>query len=441
MHTLSGGLAINRANRSFLNPLRSGGIGRIWAQNAHVNISTIRATVKLIRARQGIPEGVECEAATKPELDVSTSSNNGAAKKTPRHLPQDLRGSNEVDGREVAQRVLDRLLIHTRRRPTSSRTREEVAAICDLTEELLRKAEEAACGREPAYVLFVGWWYGTCTEAAFKYLHNAEAAIARLYTAAEARAVIPEAVRRAREALSADDPMCEVAQKLMEEARDPKSETSTETLSKVIEAGHEAADRQRSRLRTFRNVLLVGMVVTTLMLVGFIVLAAFRPTLLPLCFSPDLPEVVCPTRSGQDASPGIPPDVSSGGDFFAVALLGLMGGSLSAAIFIRDLYTNTTPYNVSIPLALLKLPAGSLTAVVGMILLVGGFVPGFSAIDTQAQILAYALTLGFAQQLFTQVIDQRAQKLVASVPTKARGVPGPRDIVPPQDSGAVQRGI
>jgi hypothetical protein len=125
--------------------------------------------------------------------------------------------------------------------------------------------------------------------------------------------------------------------------------------------------------------------------------------------------------------PGVPPEVSTSGDFFAVVMLGFMGGGLSAAVFIRDLYTNATPYSVSIPLALLKLPAGSLTAAVGMILLAGEFVPGFTAVDKQAQILAYALVFGFAQQLFTQVLDQRAQKLVASVPTKARGIAGPGD--------------
>ena len=95
-----------------------------------------------------------------------------------------------------------------------------------------------------------------------------------------------------------------------------------------------------------------------------------------------------------------------------------------------------TPYNISIPLALLKLPAGALTALVGIILLAGEFVPGFSAIDKQIQILAYALVFGFAQQLFTQAVDQRAQRLVESVPTKARGIPGPVGRARATDDGA-----
>jgi hypothetical protein len=191
------------------------------------------------------------------------------------------------------------------------------------------------------------------------------------------------------------------------------------------------------------------MVVTTLLLGGFIALSAVYPTLVPICFVQDpapadinKPNVACPTRAGRDPVPGVGEyEVSTGADLFAVALLGLMGGALSAALFIRDLYTNATPYNVSIPLALLKIPAGALTAIVGIILLAGQFVPGFTAVDKQIQILAYALVFGFAQQLFTQVLDQRAQKLVASVPTKARGISGPAQDAAEQRDGSAQRVI
>jgi hypothetical protein len=105
----------------------------------------------------------------------------------------------------------------------------------------------------------------------------------------------------------------------------------------------------------------------------------------------------------------------------AVALMGLLGGSLSAAVFIRGLYlNNSTPYNVAVPLALSKLPAGAMTSVLGMVLLAGDFVPGFTAVDKQGQVLAYAILFGFAQQLFTQLLDRRAERLLANVPTKAR---------------------
>ena len=43
--------------------------------------------------------------------------------------------------------------------------------------------------------------------------------------------------------------------------------------------------------------------------------------------------------------------------------------------------------------------------------------PGFSVIDQQSQILAYAFVLGFAQQLFTKMLDNRAERLLANVPS------------------------
>jgi hypothetical protein len=67
----------------------------------------------------------------------------------------------------------------------------------------------------------------------------------------------------------------------------------------------------------------------------------------------------------------------------------------------------------------LKLPAGATAALLGILLVAGDFVPGFSAIDRQTQILGYSVVFGFAQQLFTQWLDQRGKNLVANVPTKA----------------------
>jgi hypothetical protein len=66
----------------------------------------------------------------------------------------------------------------------------------------------------------------------------------------------------------------------------------------------------------------------------------------------------------------------------------------------------------------------------------GEFVPGFTAVDKQIQILAYALVFGFAQQLFIQVVGQRARRLVSNVPTKARGISAPdREMEVPQCGG------
>jgi hypothetical protein len=48
----------------------------------------------------------------------------------------------------------------------------------------------------------------------------------------------------------------------------------------------------------------------------------------------------------------------------------------------------------------------------------GQFVPGLSNLDTQGQILAYAVVLGIAQQLVTRFVDRQAQDVLGSVPGK-----------------------
>ena len=60
----------------------------------------------------------------------------------------------------------------------------------------------------------------------------------------------------------------------------------------------------------------------------------------------------------------------------------------------------------------------------GLVLMAGGFVPGLSALDSSAQILAWALVFGFSQQLLTRLVDQRANTLLENV--GGRGAAGER---------------
>ena len=78
----------------------------------------------------------------------------------------------------------------------------------------------------------------------------------------------------------------------------------------------------------------------------------------------------------------------------------------------------STPYGVPVALAVLNLPAGVLTAITGLVLLYGKFIPGLSELDSQGQILAYAIVLGIAQHLVTRYVDQKAEAVLRSVPSK-----------------------
>jgi hypothetical protein len=63
----------------------------------------------------------------------------------------------------------------------------------------------------------------------------------------------------------------------------------------------------------------------------------------------------------------------------------------------------------------LQLPTGAVTAVLGLLLMRGQFLPGLSALDTSGQILAWAIVFGYAQQLFTRFVDQQADTVLNEV--------------------------
>jgi hypothetical protein len=62
----------------------------------------------------------------------------------------------------------------------------------------------------------------------------------------------------------------------------------------------------------------------------------------------------------------------------------------------------------------LKLPTGALTAALGLLLMRGEFVAGLTALDSPAQIIAWAIVFGSSQQLFTRLVDQRGQSVLDS---------------------------
>ena len=102
-------------------------------------------------------------------------------------------------------------------------------------------------------------------------------------------------------------------------------------------------------------------------------------------------------------------------DILVVELVGLTAAAIAAAGAIRKLRGSSEKYGLLAALAALKLPTGAVTALLGLLLMRGQFVPGLSALDTSAQILAWALVFGYAQQLFTRLVDQQGQTVLDSV--------------------------
>jgi hypothetical protein len=199
----------------------------------------------------------------------------------------------------------------------------------------------------------------------------------------------------------------------------------------TVRGASSEALREKLRVASFRNVLVATSIVMTLLAAGVAILGFFSPHVITMCFEPESSGaivVVCPTARSEipNSNPGqegpTPTQIDDTvqktvkpQDLFVVETIGFTAASVAAAATIRNLRGSSEPYGLPIALALLKMPTGAITAFLGLLLMRGGFVPGLSALDTPAQIVAWAIVFGYAQQLFTRFLDQQANTVLGSV--------------------------
>ena len=189
-------------------------------------------------------------------------------------------------------------------------------------------------------------------------------------------------------------------------------------------------------MRSFRNVMFGAAALLVPIAISLAVFGAFRPDAIPLCFNPvEKQKVVCPTQEVPAPTPADPAvavaDIDTyvaqavtPSDMALIEIIGMIAAVVAGIVALRNVRGTSTPYSLAVALALVKIPLGALTAVLGLVLMSGGFVPGLSALDTSAQILAWALVFGFSQQLLTRLVDQRAESLLQNV--GGRGAAGDR---------------
>jgi hypothetical protein len=325
--------------------------------------------------------------------------------------------------------------------------RDETAPPGDLLKAVsnqLRTARLTAAGRDTRGgegTKRLRWWTrmmsssgGASFERTLGNLDSAEVSLLRLAPAAYLQGQLPGLQAHVNRYLPKDDPrrtrVAEVT---------PSDELSASDRNAIVAAYHAANSQRRRdllRLRSFRN-LLAGATVTLLALaVGVAVLAEIHPNWFPVCFFPgDQHKFVCPLgeTSVPNAAAADVDDLTlrtaTGADVLLVEILGLIAATLAGALALRRMRGTSTPYGVPVALILLKLPTGSLTALLGLLFMRGGFVPGLTALDSTAQILAWAIVFGYSQQVFTRLIDSQGNDLLHDVagygaagdrPTRAR---------------------
>ncbi len=268
----------------------------------------------------------------------------------------------------------------------------------DLALNFLARARGAA---ERTGNLAAGWT-GADVERAWVCTHAAEVAIVRGSTLGQVSAALPSRVEDCA-AILPNDARVSALKKLADSGKAVDEEHQV-LLADTLESVYATSDAQHVRVRSFRNVLLGA----TVLLGVFVLIVGIVGTFAPSAFA------VC----GSSASAGTVPtscptggEVPSGGDVLLIELLGLLAASLTGATAIRKLSGTSTPYAVPLVSLALKLPFGALTALFGLYFLRAGFGPTITSLS-QAQVCAYAVVFGAAQQLFMQFVDKQAKSVL-----------------------------
>lgn len=246
-------------------------------------------------------------------------------------------------------------------------------------------------------------------------------------SADDIKAMLPQIVALVEEHLAASDPrrvrVTEIARSLQHNSERRLRPSDRAFLAETVSLARKLLWKERLRVRSFVRIVGSVTVGLTIAAVAIAVVTVIWEALVPLCFTLEVTggvSVVCPTTSevtqmSAPVSSGEIARIAGAADYLVIEVIGVISAAVAAAAALRRMRGTALPYNVPVVLALLKLPLGALTAVLGLLLMRGGFVPGLSALDSTAQIIAWAIVFGYSQQLFTKYVDSQGQALLDSV--------------------------
>jgi hypothetical protein len=301
------------------------------------------------------------------------------------------------------------------------------------------------------------WFYGTRVEGVWGHIDAAVVDMVRcvfddeqiIGATPRLRATLARCLRPLRPERVAADAILE---RFTRNPPDNITQHDRETLAAALQAAQDSNAANYQRLRRFQGKVMGAAIVLFVLVCLLVGVGWWRPHLVPLCF-PDPDElveeeapataaalqeealaqparVVCPSTPlppRADAEAAAEPALSDAdaradnADVFTVVLFGLVGASLtSVAFIIRPAPATALPAtSIRVFQALVKAETGILAAVLGLLFLRAGVVPGFTHIDTRSQILVYAVVFGASQHLITRLIDARSDSLLGSVKTNA----------------------
>lgn len=291
-------------------------------------------------------------------------------------------------------------------RAHSTDARNAIAAAAD---DSLNTAETAIAGTTKFPDRLSNWRTGAAVTTAWESIHEAELNILRLESPEAIWTNISKLLVWIQQAMDSGYLRArhETELKAMLEAptKNPNAGAQLKVDRIAVEQAFRdvvIANRERyANVRAFRNAL----VFVTVTLGGLIALLAIwhavDPGFVNLCGNSA--HLYCVSGTASHA-----PDVA------LIALVGAVGGLMALAFGFIESEQTPTRYDPRLWQTILKPVAGAATALAGVLLLRANILTGVVKLQSEAAVLSYALLLGFSQQLFTRLVDKRADTLISS---------------------------
>ncbi|MGP3979859.1 hypothetical protein [Streptomyces sp. KR80] len=253
---------------------------------------------------------------------------------------------------------------------------------------------------------------GSTVDRAFSNIHKVEVKLLHLTREDDLTWRGAVVLAQARQHLGRADPRLQLLEERLKSTENELKPSLRDLAASTLLAAHDAEETERARLRSFRNILLASVIVTGIIAGLFVVWGYVSPSAIPrnLCFAGG----ACPVG----ARPG-------GTDVLLVEAAGLGAAALAGAVSIRSIQGTSTPYSVPMMLMLLRLPVGALSALLGILLIHGEFIPGLSNLNSGPQIIAWAIAFGILQESVTRMVDRQGKAVLSNVRGSERGFEKP----------------
>ncbi len=270
-----------------------------------------------------------------------------------------------------------------------------------------------------------GWAFGVEQETAWLALHAAETHLTLARSEGTLRAEIPALIAKVDTFYSTSSQPGRGWTETLTEEKTAHS-INRDTLREIKRSLYAASDKNFERMRSFRNILAAATLIIIVATAGMAAVpGVVNKDWLPLCPAPVTEQATQTTERKEDkadkpSTSSMPAPACPIDTVWKVELLGAIGGLVTALTVLQGLRGYRQPYNLPFVQALLKIPAGALTAFVGVIIVQSGAF-GIDAV-TGPKMAAYIILFGAAQELVTRLIDQKARTIIeAASPAAASG--------------------